>query len=545
MEDTPARIEEYQRNVGFIAFVLVVTFAAFVYLTEQLASVVAPLIWAAFFALPLTALITLINDGVVYVFNWMAWLVRGDNAHKSRIPVSFRAKARENRIHLDKTPESTALLERLEQPCLGLCFLLDPVSCCGLDRYLASFFQPRVRIVELNAAVDETEVNRLVVHWSYYTLIQEAEKGAEPLASASGFTMDLYLDSANKYPAAVGSSDLSEGGEVSGKLELETSSWISWFLSVCIAMFIMLVGVWFFFECITQGVKALKQNTAAYETGVREFLISVTKIAQRFVPEDTWKDMQAQAQDGASSSLPALASDIASRLQSIGFEMVLFVIYIGFWIFEPLPVNDSVAQVVKSYLLLKTLVCLLFAGLMSMVLHALHCHLWSLFFVITFLLNYIPEVGPMLTALLMVPAILFDGNIELEQRKSNTITLMCSFVLFKLMCANIIEVKLYSSQGGEYMRMHPVVLMATMMLCSCLLGISGMFLAIPIVAAIKYYAVSGSMPHTFLHPFLICFEGDESAPHKNFIDRRRVGYGSTEEKHKTKGISHDGPCAAA
>merc|ERR1712086_141991 len=77
-------------------------------------------------------------------------------------------------------------------------------------------------------------------------------------------------------------------------------------------------------------------------------------------------------------------------------------------------------------------------------------------------------------------------------------------------------------RGGEFMRMHPVILMALMMFCEQLMGITGMFLAVPIMAAVKYFLVSADMPNVYLNPLLMLLEGDEHGPHKNFVDRHRV-----------------------
>merc|ERR1719191_395246 len=116
----------------------------------------------------------------------------------------------------------------------------------------------------------------------------------------------------------------------------------------------------------------------------------------------------------------------------------------------------------------------------------------------------------------MVPAVLFDSHQTWEQRKVNTLWLVLCGTLFT---GNIIEVQLYATKGGQHMRMHPVVLMALMMLCEVLLGVTGMFLAIPIMAAVKYYMVSTDMPGVFLNPLLTFVEGSEAGPHKNFVDR--------------------------
>jgi hypothetical protein len=120
----------------------------------------------------------------------------------------------------------------------------------------------------------------------------------------------------------------------------------------------------------------------------------------------------------------------------------------------------------------------------------------------------------------MLPAILFDGSIPEGQRHLNALILVILFAAIKTVTANIIEVKMYATQGGEFMRMHPVVMMALIMLCSSLLGVTGMFLAIPITAAAKYYMVTTSMPGVFLNPLLKLIEGNEVGPHRMFVDQQ-------------------------
>lgn len=79
------------------------------------------------------------------------------------------------------------------------------------------------------------------------------------------------------------------------------------------------------------------------------------------------------------------------------------------------------------------------------------------------------------------------------------------------------------------MRMHSVVLMALIMVFGQILGITGMFLSVPLVAAIKYYLVSANIPPLLLDPLVRFIEGDEAAPHRNFIDKykaKKATYGA-------------------
>ncbi|CAE8588277.1 unnamed protein product, partial [Polarella glacialis] len=59
------RLHEYQYNVIFVGFTLFICSSAIVYLTQNLSSVLVPLIWAAFTAVPLTGLISVINPFII------------------------------------------------------------------------------------------------------------------------------------------------------------------------------------------------------------------------------------------------------------------------------------------------------------------------------------------------------------------------------------------------------------------------------------------------------------------------------------------------
>ncbi|CAE8633254.1 unnamed protein product, partial [Polarella glacialis] len=203
-------------------------------------------------------------------------------------------------------------------------------------------------------------------------------------------------------------------------------------------------------------------------------------------------------------------------VEGIGFETLIYLLYLLFWTLEPLPVNSDVAALFKTYLLQKSLVCLMFAFSVSMLLLSLECPLWHILFLVAFLLNYIPEVGPIVCFFIMLPLILLDGNLPMERRSWNSLVFFVMFAVLKFLTGNIIEVALYAKSGGDLMRMHPVVMMALMMLFQAMMGITGMFMTVPAMAAAKYYMLSMNMPPAVLDPLLMCIEGTEQGPHMNF-----------------------------
>jgi len=511
MDGGSSYLQEFQRNTAFVVLVVVGGLAAFVYLTSTLVDVLVPLIWSAFFAVPLTGLIGVIDRNVTKWASWLHW--QGHDSVQSGI--EFRAKAGENSIFLENGPEAKQLLEHLSHPFQHTVCLFPSSRCC----------QSRIRITELEvpgSALKSPEVNRLVEKWHYYVK-------SVPVENQSELCLELYLDQDELYPAVMSSGG--DGAEnLKGTIDLDKTSQLSWLFSVLMALLILLVFLYIFALTIALGVEAFRNNMGYYEQGLKEMTLWIASHLDKTFPSSEVDTLRKRALSDIKDALPSAATAAALQLEATGFQVVLFLLYTMFWIFEPIPMNSNVAQVIKSYLLLKTLVCILFGALISGLLYWLQCPLWHFFFVVAFFLNYIPELGFILTFCLMVPAICLDSHISMEMRERNTVIAIIGGLLIKVLTGNIIEVQMIVSKGGQYMRMHPVVLMATMFVCERLLGLSGMFLAIPIIAAVKYFLLAADVPSVYLNPMLVMLEGDEVAPHKNFVDRKIAGYGGTLDK---------------
>eukprot|EP00930_Biecheleria_cincta_P101369 TRINITY_DN93006_c0_g1_i1.p1 TRINITY_DN93006_c0_g1~~TRINITY_DN93006_c0_g1_i1.p1 ORF type:complete len:513 (+),score=70.02 TRINITY_DN93006_c0_g1_i1:147-1685(+) len=505
------RVHEYQQNAAFVGFILVVCFAAFVYLTENLREVLIPLVWSAFFALPVTSLIGYINRVVA--------------GASQQAAANFSAEPGDRCISLEAGPVADEILKRLEES--GAVY---------------------VRIHKLRsggARVVGPEVNRLVEEWSYYAVkskLTDATNG-----SGGKVQLELFLDVNRQYPASLGGSVPSDSDVIAGQqaltgeLEINKSSTATWAFAVVVAIVLMLIAVSFFLTFVSIGAEAVKENSHAYVKGFNEFINWGKNTFHHLLPESMWSKIDTHINEIAGASAAGIALKLVSNFENVGFQALLFMIYLLFWIFEPLPVNGAVGRLFKQYLFLKSMVCLLFAGMMSSLLAILGCPLWHLFFVANFVLNYVPEIGAMLAGILMLPAVMFNGNQSIEERQVNTVWLVVVGVLIKVFTGNVIEVQLYATHGGQHMRMHPVIMMALMMLCEALLGITGMFLAIPIMAAVKFYLVSTDMPGPFLNPLIIFIEGDEAGAHKCFVDRQRLelengafGYGSNGDLGDTR-----------
>lgn len=526
-------LQDFQRNVGFVVVVIVGGFALLVYLVSSLAGLLVPLFWAAFFAVPLTALITRIDRVMTKKLSELRWHLEGGEGGQHPEPdkaYEFTAQAGDNSIIVSGS-DAKHLLKKLSHPGGDMCSPLPWSTyskCC----------QSRIRVVKLldedGEAVLGDEVDRLVQNWLYY--VKEPED-AEVSSDVDEVQLELFLDQeCSEYPAVMKTAALSirdsqnTGQKLKGIVEIDRTSTLSWSVSVAISMMLMLAALFVFFMAASLGVDALRENSANYSRGVEEMIVWFTDLMGHFMPPEQIVKMKGHMEDVASKSLPGLAATASGKVESLGFDLLLFVLYILFWVFEPIPISSNVAQVIKDYLLLKTGACFIYAVLMSLMLYVLGCPLWHLFFVMCFLLNYIPEFGFIVVFICVVPAVIFNSHHSLQRRESDTIIVITGSILIKILVANVLEVYMYVSRGGQYMRMHPVVLLGLMMFFEKFFGLTGMFLAIPMVATVKYYLLSADIPTLYLNPALALLEGDDCAPHKNFVDRQKaqLSYGTTE-----------------
>lgn len=99
------------------------------------------------------------------------------------------------------------------------------------------------------------------------------------------------------------------------------------------------------------------------------------------------------------------------------------------------------------------------------------------FGVLAFLLNYIPNIGPVVASLLPIPFILLAPE-------GGAIWMACAITVsmaVQVISGSVVEPKLM----GDASDLHPVVILLALMFWGMMWGITGMFLATPITAGIK------------------------------------------------------------
>ena len=139
---------------------------------------------------------------------------------------------------------------------------------------------------------------------------------------------------------------------------------------------------------------------------------------------------------------------------------------------------SSIQKQISFYLLIKIFVSLLAAVFTWIVLASVKTELAPMLAVLTFILNFIPNIGPFISTLMPVPMLFlqygFDWHIVLALVLLTTI----HFII-----GNVLETKWL----GKGMDLDPIVVIACLIFWALVWGIMGALLAVPMTAIIKMF----------------------------------------------------------
>ncbi|WP_231753126.1 AI-2E family transporter [Rosistilla carotiformis] len=141
------------------------------------------------------------------------------------------------------------------------------------------------------------------------------------------------------------------------------------------------------------------------------------------------------------------------------------------------PMVREIDQQIRSYLGLKTIISI-FTGLaFGIALRMFGVPMAFTFGVLAFLLNFVPNIGPLVASLLPIPLILLNPEGSIGWMAS-AIVVTCGI---QGISGNLIEPKIMGNSSD----LHPVTVLVALMFWGMMWGVIGMFLATPITAAMK------------------------------------------------------------
>ncbi len=139
-------------------------------------------------------------------------------------------------------------------------------------------------------------------------------------------------------------------------------------------------------------------------------------------------------------------------------------------------IYQEIDMKIRKYLLIKVAVSLVTAIIVGVSLHFIGMPLAVVFAVLTFLLNFIPSIGSVISIALPLPVALvhFDtiGPVLMVLLIPGT---------FQFVIGNILEPKFM----GESLNLHPITVLLSLIFWGMIWGLPGMVLAAPITAVLK------------------------------------------------------------
>lgn len=139
-------------------------------------------------------------------------------------------------------------------------------------------------------------------------------------------------------------------------------------------------------------------------------------------------------------------------------------------------VLKKIGHGISKYTTNKIFISILTAGLSYALMAIVRLDLALMFAILTFMLNFIPNVGSLFAVLMTVPVVLLQFGLGWQ-----AFVLLPGLLIIQFAVGNVLEPKLM----GDDLGLHPITILLALILWGMIWGIPGMFLAVPLTAALK------------------------------------------------------------
>lgn len=239
--------------------------------------------------------------------------------------------------------------------------------------------------------------------------------------------------------------------------------------------------------CMVLFTQIIKNTVLDIISGIDIYQTRLERAMQSFVetPLASTFELKREQVVDLFRKIPFLTyvQNITGQAVSLASNIVLVLVFVFFILSgqnKSYVYNTSLATAIdlqiRRYLLTKlissTITCLLVGGVLAL----LGVDLAVMFAFFTFVLNFIPTIGSIVATLLPIPVVLLQFDSVLPVILSIGIPTAIQFII-----GTVFEPKIL----GRNLDMHPVTILMSLMFWGIIWGVVGMFLAVPIMAALK------------------------------------------------------------
>ncbi|RIK65229.1 MAG: AI-2E family transporter [Planctomycetota bacterium] len=242
------------------------------------------------------------------------------------------------------------------------------------------------------------------------------------------------------------------------------------------------VVVFLLWLVIWASVSEMSQHTGEYEQELTRLL---DDVAARLPLEKLGieRDKLSSAIRISRESAQRVAGSLIGSIMTVFSNGMLVLIFMLFMLAgkhkppRPGSILEQLETQIKSYLVTKVLVSGATGVLVFIALKLIGVRFALAFGVLTFLLNFIPNIGSVVATLLPLPVVVLNPALGLASK----ILAIAIPGAIQFVVGNFIEPRML----GKSLNLHPVAVLVGLIFFGMIWGIIGMFLATPIVALTK------------------------------------------------------------
>jgi AI-2 transport protein TqsA len=230
---------------------------------------------------------------------------------------------------------------------------------------------------------------------------------------------------------------------------------------------------------VASSVAEMQSNVGDYQKNFEEL---VSRVSQKFdIDRDRLLEPLMKFRDQDLSSLVVSTMSETMGILSQGFLVLIFTVFMLLGRDVQLsPTDDFQGEVeskVQRYLIVKISVSAITGLSVWIILHLLGIPLAMVFGLLSFMLNFIPNIGSAIACLLPLPIVLFSPDIS----TSSKILAIALPSIVQFSVGNVIEPKLM----GKSLDLHPVAVLGALIFWGMLWGMPGMLMAAPMTSVAK------------------------------------------------------------
>lgn len=259
-------------------------------------------------------------------------------------------------------------------------------------------------------------------------------------------------------------------------------------LSVLLALLFYAIVYLFLGLFIASSLKSAIKSVSSYREQVKVFneqiLIKIRDFGFEIKPEQINSSLQ---KIEVFDWLGGISGGVAEFLGTAGLITIFTLFLLSGRAYHGNPLLHTIQNKLIRYVIAKTIVSFATGILVGGSLAILGVDMAALFGLLSFLLNFIPNIGSLIAIFLPLPVVLLQHGFGAITILSLAIPGGIQFLL-----GNFLEPKML----GETLDLHPITVLLALIYWGIVWGITGMFLAVPITAVMKI--VFERIPSTYV-----------------------------------------------